>query len=146
MASYNKVMLMGNLTRDPELSYTPQGTPICKLGLAVNRSFTTATGEKKEDALFVDIDVWKKQAEACATYLKKGSSVFIDGELRLDRWQSKEGEKRSKIKVVANRVQFIGGGAPKTGGKVAEDMPVEEHHQDPAAEEAAGATDEEVLF
>jgi single-strand DNA-binding protein len=108
MASFNRVLLMGNLTRDPELSYTPQGAAVCKFGLAVNNSYVTASGERKEDPLFIDIVVWKKQAESCATFLKKGRPVFIEGRLQLDNWQSATGEKRSKIKVIANRVQFIG--------------------------------------
>lgn len=110
MAYLNKVFLMGNLTRDPELSYTTEGVPVCKFGLAVNKSFTTKQGEKKENVLFIDVTVWRKQAENCATYLKKGSNALIDGELQLDSWQSKEGEKRSKIRVVAQHVTFIGGG------------------------------------
>lgn len=120
MASFNKVLLMGNLTRDPELSYTTQGTAVCKFGLAVNNSYVTATGERKEDPLFIDIVVWKKQAESCATFLKKGRPVFIEGRLQLDNWQTTSGEKRSKIKVVANRVQFIGV-RPKSGAEVSED-------------------------
>jgi single-strand DNA-binding protein len=120
MVSFNKVLLMGNLTRDPELSYTPQGTAVCKFGLAVNNSYLTATGERKEDPLFIDIVVWKKQAESCATFLKKGRPVFIEGRLQLDNWQTTSGEKRSKMKVVANRVQFIGA-KPKSGDEVSED-------------------------
>ncbi|MDI6787361.1 MAG: single-stranded DNA-binding protein [Planctomycetota bacterium] len=103
----NRVFLMGNLTRDPELSYTPQGIAVCKFGLAVNNVYVTSTGEKKEDVLFVDIVVWRKQAESCATFLKKGRPVLVEGNLKLDRWE-KDGQKHSKIKVVANRVQFIG--------------------------------------
>ncbi|MEW6027488.1 MAG: single-stranded DNA-binding protein, partial [Planctomycetota bacterium] len=98
MASFNKVLLMGNLTRDPELSYTPQGAAVCKLGLAVNNSYLTASGERKEDPLFIDIVVWKKQGENCATFLKKGSSVFIEGRLQIDKWE-KDGQKHSKAKV-----------------------------------------------
>jgi single-strand DNA-binding protein len=116
MASFNKVFLMGNLTRDPELSYTTEGVPVCKFGLAVNKSFTTKQGEKKEDVLFIDITVWRKQAENCATYLKKGRQALVEGELKLDSWQSKEGEKRSKIKVVAQSVTFIGGAGESGSG------------------------------
>lgn len=115
MAYLNKVFLMGNLTRDPELSYTPQGVPVCKFGLAVNRTFKTASGEQKDDPLFVDITVWRKQAENCAQYLKKGRSALVEGTLKLETWQSKTGEKRSKIKVVAQSVKFIGGGRPDSG-------------------------------
>ncbi|MFA5794988.1 MAG: single-stranded DNA-binding protein [Candidatus Brocadiia bacterium] len=111
MAYLNKVFLMGNLTRDPELSYTPSGVPICKFGMAVNRKYTTKQGEQKEEVLFIDINVWKKQAENCAQYLKKGSQALIEGSLQLDSWQSKTGEKRSKIKVQAQTVKFMGGGS-----------------------------------
>lgn len=107
MANFNKVILMGNLTRDPELSYTPQGTAVCKLGLAVNNSYVTASGERKEDPLFIDIVVWKKQAENCANYLKKGRSIFIEGRLQIDKWE-KDGQKHSKIKVMASQVKFLG--------------------------------------
>jgi len=114
MAYFNKVLLMGNLTRDPELSYTPQGAAVCKLGLAVNNSYLTASGERKEDPLFIDIVVWKKQAENCATFLKKGRPVFIEGRLQLDKWE-KDGQKHSKMKVVASQVKFIGA-KPKGDG------------------------------
>ena len=124
MASFNKVILMGNLTRDPELSYTSQGAAVCKLGLAVNRSYVTASGEKKEDPLFIDIVVWKKQGENCATFLKKGRSILIEGELRLDKWE-KDGQKHTRMKVIANRVQFIGA-KPKGDGVGGEEMAREE--------------------
>lgn len=120
MAYFNKVMLMGNLTRDPELSYTPQGAAVCKLGLAVNNSYLTASGERKEDPLFIDIVVWKKQAENCATFLKKGRPVFIEGRLQLDKWE-KDGQKHSKMKVVASQVKFIGA-KPKDDGAGGEGM------------------------
>lgn len=114
MANLNKVMLIGRLTRDPELRYTPSGTAVCDLGIAISRTFTNATGERKEEVCFVDVTVWQKQAESCAEYLKKGREVFIEGRLIHDRWETKEGEKRSKIRVTAERVQFLsGGGAPK---------------------------------
>ncbi|MEK7448461.1 MAG: single-stranded DNA-binding protein [Planctomycetota bacterium] len=108
MATLNKVFLMGNLTRDPELRYTPDGTPVCSFGLAVNRFYTTAGGEKKQDAIFVDITVWRKQAENCAEYLKKGRPVMVEGRLEMDTWEGKDGQKRSKLRVVAVNVQFMG--------------------------------------
>ncbi len=107
MAYFNKVMLMGNLTRDPELSYTPQGVAVCKFGLAVNNTYTDAQGNKKEDPMFIDIVVWKKQAENCKTYLHKGSPVFIEGRLQLDKWE-KDGVKKSRMKVIASSVKFLG--------------------------------------
>jgi single-strand DNA-binding protein len=116
MASYNKVLLMGNLTRDPEVKYTPKGTALANLGLAVNRRWTTETGEQKEEVTFVDVEVWGRQAETAGQYLAKGRPVFIEGRLKLDSWEDKEsGQKRNKLKVVAERVQFLG--APSGGGR-----------------------------
>ncbi|MFH0888962.1 MAG: single-stranded DNA-binding protein [Planctomycetota bacterium] len=147
MASFNKVLLMGNLTRDPELSYTTQGTAVCKFGLAVNNSYVTSTGERKEDPLFIDIVVWKKQAESCATFLKKGRPVFIEGRLQLDNWQTASGEKRSKIKVVANRVQFIGA-KPKSGDEVSEgkESGEEKALPDPSAVDDQDVIEEDIPF
>lgn len=108
MASLNKVFLIGNLTRDPELRYTASGIAVADLNLAVSQKFVTKAGEKKEDVVFVRITVWSKQAEACGEYLFKGSSVFIEGRLLLDTWESKEGERRSRLRVIAQRVQFMG--------------------------------------
>lgn len=116
MASFNKVILMGNLTRDPELRYTPKGTAIAKLGLAVNRVWTTDTGEKKEDTLFVDVDVFGRTAENVSQYLRKGSPLFVEGRLRYDTWEDKQtNQKRSKLSVVGEVVQFLG--APRGGGE-----------------------------
>ena len=106
--SYNKVILSGNLTRDPELRYTGSGTAICKLGLAVNEKFKTQTGELKEKAVFVDVTVWAKKAEVCNNYLKKGSKVLVDGKLELETWTDKEsGANRSKHSINANEVVFM---------------------------------------
>ena len=122
MASYNKVLLMGNLTRDPEVRYTPKGTAVAALGLAVNRVYTTEAGEQKEEVTFVDIEVWGRQAETAGEYLSKGRPVFIEGRLRLDSWEDKEsGQKRNKLKVVAERVQFLG--APKHGAEFKDSAP-----------------------
>ena len=107
MASLNKVMLIGNLTRDPELRYIPNGTAVADLGLAVNRNYTSREGERKTDTCFVDVVVWQKSAESCKEYLQKGSPVFVEGRLQLDTWENKQGEKRSKMRVVAERVQFL---------------------------------------
>ena len=109
MASFNRVILMGNLTRDPELRYTPKGTAIAKLGLAVNRTWRTETGETKEEVTFVDIDSFGKQAETIAQYLKKGSPLLMEGRLRLDQWDDKQtGQKRSKLNVVLESFKFVG--------------------------------------
>ncbi|MCC6406626.1 MAG: single-stranded DNA-binding protein [Planctomycetes bacterium] len=109
MASFNKVILMGNLTRKPEVRYTQGGTAICKFGLAVNRRFKDQTGEWKEEATFVDITFFGKRGEAFAKYHDKGKTAFIEGSLRLDQWDDKQsGEKRSKLYVVGDDWQFVG--------------------------------------
>ena len=106
MASFNKVVLIGNLTRDPELRYTPNGQAVCDFSIAINRKYTV-NGQEKDDVCFVDVVVWAKQAESCGKYLHKGSSVFVEGRLRNDTWEDKEGRKRSKLRVTAERVQFL---------------------------------------
>ena len=110
MANLNKVMLIGNLTRDPDVRYTPKGTAVTEIGLAVNRNFTTDDGERREDTTFVDVTVWGRQAEVIGQYMKKGRPIFIEGRLQLDTWDDKEtGAKRSKLRVVAESFQFLGG-------------------------------------
>src|SRR5262249_14504923 len=108
MASVNKVFLVGNLTRDPELRYTPNGAAVTDLGVACNRTYQTRDGERREEVTFIDVTVWNRQAETCCQYLKKGRSVHIEGFLKMDTWDDKTtGEKRSKLKVEAERVQFL---------------------------------------
>jgi len=117
MASLNKVFLMGNLTRDPEVRYIPSGTAVADLSLAVNERFKDRdTGEWREKPVFVDITVWRRQAETCAEYLSKGSPVMIEGRLQLDQWENNEGQKRSKLKVLADRVQFLSAAQGRSGG------------------------------
>ncbi|MCS7047871.1 MAG: single-stranded DNA-binding protein [Verrucomicrobiae bacterium] len=124
-ASLNRVFLMGNVTRDPEVRYTPKGTAVCTLGVAVNEYYTTQTGEQKEETVFVDVDLWGRQAETAGQYLAKGRPVFIEGRLRLDQWDDKEtGQKRSRLKVVCTRMQLIGG--PRTPAEVKDAPPSEE--------------------
>ena len=107
MASFNKVLLIGNLTRDPELRYTSGGTAVASFGLAVNRKFKQGE-EWKDEVCFVDITVWAKQGENCAEYLNKGSQAFIEGRLNYQTWEDKQsGQQRSKLEVVANNVQFL---------------------------------------
>ncbi len=111
MASYNKVILIGNLTRDPELRYTPKGMAIAKIGLAVNRTWRNEAGETKEEVTFVDVDAFGRQAETLGQYMKKGSPLMIEGRLKLDQWDDKQtGQKRSKLGVVVEGFQFLGGG------------------------------------
>ena len=127
MRGYNKVILMGNLTRDPELKFTPKGTAVAKFGLAVNRVWRDEkTGENREEVTFVDVDAWGKQAETIAQYCKKGRPLFVEGRLKLDTWEDKNTkEKRSKMGVVLEGFQLLGDGqgrneggaeAPSSGG------------------------------
>ncbi len=114
-ASFNKVLLLGNLTRDPELRYIPSGQAVTTFTVAVNRSYAAATGEKKEEVSFLRIVVWGRHAEVCNEYLKKGSSVFVEGRLQSRSWEAQDGTKRSTVEVVAQTVQFLG--KPTGGGK-----------------------------
>jgi single-strand DNA-binding protein len=109
MANLNRVLLIGNLTRDPEVRYTPKGTPVTEIGLAVNRIYSGEDGEKKEETTFVDVTLWARQAEIAGQYLKKGRPVFIEGRLQLDTWDDKQtGQKRSRLRVVAENLQLLG--------------------------------------
>jgi single-strand DNA-binding protein len=133
MASLNQVVIVGHLTRDPQLKTIPSGMSVAELGLAVNEKYTTKDGEKKETVVFVDCIAWEKTAENCVQYLHKGSPVLIVGKLQLDQWESKEGEKRSKLRVRVSNVQFLGG---KSDGAT-------EHHAiAPVAPAAHGEEDE----
>jgi len=121
MANLNKVMLIGNLTRDPEVRYTPKGTAVADLGLAINRYYQSESGERQEETTFVDVTLWGKQAELAQQYLGKGRPVYIEGRLQMDTWEDKQsGQKRSKIKIVCENMQFLGsrdgGGAGGGGG------------------------------
>ena len=115
-ASLNKVLLMGNLTRDPEVKYTPKGTAVCDLGIAINDSYKAQDGTIKETVTYVDVEVWGRTAENCKQYLTKGRPVFVEGQLRLDQWETPQGEKKSRMKVRADRVQFLGGGPARPAG------------------------------
>jgi single-strand DNA-binding protein len=116
-ASYNKVILMGNLTRDPELRYTPKGTAVAKIGLAVNRQWKSESGEQKEEVTFIDVEAWGRQAEVIAQYMKKGSPLFMDGRLKLDTWEDKNTKQKvSKLRVVLENFSFVGGGNREGGG------------------------------
>src|ERR1700739_4578097 len=105
MASLNKVMLIGNLTREPEINYTPKGTAIADIGLAVNRNYTTDSGEKREEVTFVDVTLWGRTAEIVGEYCKKGRPLFVEGRLSLERWE-KDGTKHQKMKVVGDNIQL----------------------------------------
>lgn len=115
MASANKVILIGNVTRDPEVRYTPKGTAVTDVGLAVNRNFTVE-GERREETTFVDVTVWGRQAEVVEQYVQKGKPLYIEGRLQLDTWEDKNsGEKRSRLRVVCENLQLLGG-PPRDGG------------------------------
>lgn len=116
MASFNRVMLLGNLTRDPEVRHTPKGTAVGDLGMAISEKYKTQDGVEKEEVVYVDVVVWGRQAETCKEYLTKGSPIFVEGRLQLDQWESQQGEKKSKIRVRADRVQFLGGRGGSGGG------------------------------
>jgi single-strand DNA-binding protein len=116
MAGFNKVILMGNLTRDPELKMLPSNTAVCDFGMAVNRSWTGADGVKKEEVTFVDCSCFGKIAEVLAQYKKKGDALMVDGRLKLDQWDAQDGSKRSKLTVVVENFQFIGGKREEEGG------------------------------
>src|SRR5262245_45388880 len=116
MASFNKVILLGNLTRDPELRYTPQGSAVCEFALALNYVYTNKqTGQKVEEVSFIDIVAWGKTGEICAEYLKKGRQVMIEGRLKQDRWEAQDGKKMSKVRVRAENGE-LGGSGPQGGG------------------------------
>jgi single-strand DNA-binding protein len=133
MANFNKVILAGNLTRDPELRYTPKGTAVVKLGMAINRTWKSETGENKEEVTFVDIDAWGRQAEVIAQYMRKGRPLLVEGRLQLDSWEDKTShEKKSKLKVVLESFSFIDSKGPE-GGAGAAVVPSGEPARRPAA-------------
>jgi len=108
MASYNRVVLLGNVTRDPELKYIPSGTAVCEIGLAVNDRRKDGNGEWVDDTTFVDITLWARTAEVVGEYVRKGDPLFVEGRLKFDQWE-KDGQKRSKLRVVGERIQLLGG-------------------------------------
>jgi single-strand DNA-binding protein len=140
VASENKVLLMGNLTKDPDLRYTPNGQAVAVFTVAINRRYKNAAGELVEKTDFVPIEVWRKQAEHCKQYLNKGSAVYLEGRLQTDSWEAEDGTKRSKMKVVALRVQFMG----KPGGAKSEAAKSAVATESPETEIAEG--EEEVPF
>lgn len=124
MANFNKVILAGNLVRDPELRYTPKGTAVAKIGLAINRQWRDEAGQKKEEVTFVDVDCFGKQAETVGQYLKKGRPVLIEGRLKLDQWDDKTtGQKRTRLGVVMESFQFLGSPEKQEGQPAREQAP-----------------------
>ena len=136
MANLNKVMLIGNVTRDPEIKYTPKGSAVTDLGIAVNRVYTPEGGEKREETTFVDVTLWGRQAEIAGEYCKKGRSIYIEGRLQLDSWEDKtSGQKRSKLRVVGENFQLLG---PRPGGSGGAPAGDEEYSGRPPRREASG--------
>jgi single-strand DNA-binding protein len=141
MANYNKVILLGNLTRDPQLRYLPNSTAVCDFGLAVNRRWRDKDGNQKEEVCFVDISTFGRQAETLNQYMTKGRSLLVEGHLRLDTWTGQDGQKRSKLSVVAENCQFLGGrGEQPAGGAPQERSAPSQEAAGPAA--AAPETDD----
>ena len=118
MASLNKVLLIGNLTRDPEVRMMSSGRPVCNFGLALNRNYKDAEGNKKEEVTFVDVECYGPRAEAIGRFFTKGRSIFVEGRLKLDQWESKEGEKRSAIRVVLDNFEFVDAGKSDSGSSI----------------------------
>ncbi len=156
MASYNRVILVGNLTRDIELKYTPGGTAVTDIGMAVNDRRKSANGEWVDETTFVDVTLWGRTAEVASEYLTKGSPILVEGRLKLDTWET-EGQKRSKLRVVCDRMQMLGGGAAGGGGgnrppRQVNDAPVRADNPSPGQRDAqptgggAGYEDPDIPF
>lgn len=141
MANLNKVFLIGNITRQPELRYTPGGSAVTTLGVAVNRRFKDSSGALKEEVTFVDVSVFSKTAEACAQYLQKGSPVFVEGRLHLRKWETPDGQSRNKLDVTAERVQFL---SRREGGRPVEAAAGVAAAGMSAAGDAAAGSDSEI--
>lgn len=155
MASFNKVILMGNLTRDPQVRYTPGGAAVTDIGLAVNRTwFDKTSQQKREEVTFVDVTLWGRQAEVAGEYLSKGRSVLIEGRLQMDQWDDKEtGKKRSKLKIVGENMTMVGGrsSGPSQGGggggqSFSEPSSAESFYDSPSANAPANTPDDDVPF
>jgi single-strand DNA-binding protein len=139
MASFNKVILAGNLTRDPELRYTPKGTAVCRFTLAVNRNYTGEDGQKKEEVSFIDVDAWGRQGEVVAQYMKKGRPLLVEGRLKQDSWEDKNTkQKQSKLKVVLESFSFIDTNRDGAGGPATPPSRPQTSSPSPAAEPVEG--------
>lgn len=149
MPNLNKIMLIGNLTRDPEIKHTQKGTPIASFAIAINRSYTTESGEKREDVTFVDIEAYGRIAEIIGQYCRKGRPLFIEGRLRVDTWDDKEtGQKRSRMKVVAESIQLLGGrdGVPTAVAEEADAVAARRSAHAPAAQENPDIAKDDISF
>ena len=135
MANLNKVFLIGNLTRDPELRYTPSGTAVVEFGMAMNRRWGGGQGgEKREETCFVDVQAWARSAEVISEYCKKGQPLFVEGRLQLNTWEGKDGQKRSRMRVVVENFQFLGAPSGRGGGNAAGTKPAPKKSPTPPAE------------
>lgn len=162
MANYNKVILAGNLTRDPTLKYLPNNTAVCEFGLAINRRWRDPAGQQREDTCFVDVAAFGRQGETINQYMSKGRGILIEGRLKFDSWQAQDGSKRSKLSVVAETFQFLGdrgGGPAPAGGREARpaaartpdragaaDSGSAQHESSPAHEEGYAPSNEDIPF
>ena len=155
MASYNKVILMGNLTRDPEVKFLPSGTAVANFGLAMNESYTDQSGERQESACFVDVEAWGRQAEVVGEYFTKGRPILVEGSLKYDSWEAEDGTKRNRLKVRLHRFQFVGRrDEDETGGGYADAQPAAAPTQSesfseppaPEASEAPTSTEDDIPF
>ena len=156
MANVNKVILIGNLTRDPEIKYTPKGTAVAELGLAINRFIPASDGnEKREETTFIDVTLWGRTAEVASEYAKKGQPIYIEGRLQLDSWEDKtSGQKRSKLKVVGENIQLLGskggsgggGGGGSRGGGDEDAPPPRPRPSAPASRAPAEPEDDDIPF
>ena len=147
MANYNRVILLGNLTRDPQLRYIPSGTAVCDVGLAVKERYKNSSGEWVEEPVFVDVTLWARTAEVASEYLSKGSPVLIEGHLKLDTWETNDGQKRSKLRVVCDRMQMLGarggGREPRRDSEYSQAVPSPADDYDgPPSGPSAGGNDD----
>lgn len=146
MASFNRVIVMGNLTKDPELKRNPSGTAICTLRLAISESYRNKEGERIERPVYVDVVAWNQQAEFCNQHLAKGSPILVEGRLQYDEWKTPENEMRSKLRIVANRVQLVGGHAAPQPGAQPDAAPARPARAEESAISDSSADDEAPPF
>jgi len=138
MANVNKVILIGNVTRDPEVKFTSKGSAVTDIGLAINRNYTLDNGEKREETTFVDVELWGRLAEIAGEYAKKGRPLYVEGRLRMDTWEDKaSGQKRSRMKVVGENLQLLGGRTEGGGGRPSSGGGEHESHEAPAPRRTA---------
>jgi single-strand DNA-binding protein len=145
MASLNKVFLIGNLTSDPELRHTPGGVPVADLTIAINREYSSKDGERKTEVTYIDLVVWSRLAENCTQYLAKGRPIMVEGRLQLDTWENQQGEKRSKLRVVAENIQFLGG-KPREGSEEKTAKPRELAHANEDASPTENIGEDDIPF